>query len=238
MRKPLRILLAVVSAVAVVAVTGTAIAAGTGATGSPSGFLDSVAKHLGISREKLDEATKAAALEQVDAALEAGRITEEQADAMKERIESGEGGFMFGLGFGHHGGHGFGGHGFVDTLGVAAEYLGLEEDELRERLREGASLAEVAKDEGKSVDGLKQALLADAKERVAAAVKDGKLTEEQAEEALTRLEERIDDIVAGTGRLHRGFRGGGPGLRWGPPAGMRGDPAAGAPVAPAWGAPA
>jgi hypothetical protein len=223
-------------------VSGTAIAASTGAAGSPSSFLDSLAQHLGISREKLDDAAKAAALDQVDAALKAGTITQAQADAMKERIESGKGLFFgMGPGFGRHGhgGHGFGDR-FGDPLAAAATFLGLEEDALRDQLRDGKSLADVAKAKGKSVDGLKQAILADAKERVAAAVKDGKLTEAQATEILERLEEHLDDLVAGT--AHRGFGrrgfGGGPGL-WGQRSGMRDAPDFGsAGLAPAWGAPA
>jgi hypothetical protein len=235
----IRTFLIAVVAVAVVAVSGTAIAASTGAAGSPSSFLDSLAQHLGISRERLDTAAKAAALDQVDAALKAGTITQAQADAMKQRIESGEGLFFgMGPGFGRHGHDGP--HGFGDPLAAAAAFLGLEEDELRDQLRDGKSLADVAKAKGKSVDGLKQAILADAKERVAAAVKDGKLTEAQASEILERLEEHLDDLVAGT--AHRGFGrrgfGGGPGLR-GPPSGMRDAPDFGsAGLAPAWGAPA
>jgi hypothetical protein len=46
----------------------------------------------------------------------------------------------------------------VGILGEAAEYLGLERTELRERLRNGSSLADVARAEGKSVDGLKATL--------------------------------------------------------------------------------
>ena len=51
---------------------------------------DSVAEHLDISPEELDDATRAAAIDQVDAAPEAGRVTEEEAERLKERNESGE----------------------------------------------------------------------------------------------------------------------------------------------------
>ena len=52
------------------------------------------------------------------------------------------------------------------------------------------------------MDGLKQALVADVKERLAAAVKDGKLTEAQAASMLERYTERVEELVTGT-------------LRWG-----------------------
>lgn len=77
-----------------------------------------VAKKLGVTEAKLDEAyaavRKAAALERVDEAEKAGRITAEVADQMRERIEAADlAGFgAEGLGHGRHGGPGeLGGYG-------------------------------------------------------------------------------------------------------------------------------
>ena len=70
-------LVAAAAAVGVVVVAGNAIAAGNAS--SPSSFMQSLAKHLGISTEKLQDAAKAAAIDQIDAALADGRITKEQA---------------------------------------------------------------------------------------------------------------------------------------------------------------
>ena len=236
-----RVAVAAVCTVAVVAVAGTAIAATGGSTASPSGFLDSLAQHLGISRAKLDDAVEAARIDQVDALLAEGKITKEQADQLKERITSGElPGFGFGIGM-----HGFGGHGdghlFGGGLDAAADYLGLTEAELRTKLADGKSLAEIAKAEGKSVDGLKQALVAAAKKRLDAAVADGKLTEAQAKELLARYTERVDDLVQGTfdGPGGHGF-GGPPGMSgFGHPGRrMWQSPGASGALAPALGAPA
>ena len=64
--------------VAGLAVAGGGAAIAASQTDSPaSSFFDSVAKHLGISSEELEDATKAAAVDQVNQALEDGRITEE-----------------------------------------------------------------------------------------------------------------------------------------------------------------
>ena len=214
-------------------VAGLAVAGGGAAIAASqtdsqgSSFLDSVAKHLGISSEELEDATKAAAVDQVDQALADGKITQEQADALKERIESGEAPFFLGPGmFGFR--HGFGGPGdnggrfggpghhffFGDKLGSAAEYLGLTEDELHEQLRAGKSLADVAEAEGKSVDGLKQAILDGARSGLDEAVANERLTQEQADAIYERLQSAIDNIVNGTfpGPGGRGFgpRFGGP----------------------------
>ncbi len=200
---------AIVLAVAVGA--GAALAETTGVfdpKAEADAFDAAVADKLGVSTEKLEQAYKAAALERLDAAVKAGRITEEQAKALKARIESGD--FRGGPGFGVFGGpgmhHGFGGH-LHAGISAAADYLGLEVTALAERLQNGESLADVAKAEGKSVDGLKNALIADAKATLDQAVKDGRLTDAQRDEALSRLEEKIDDVVNGTGRPlhHPGF---------------------------------
>ncbi len=91
--------LAVTAAVLAAAVGGgAAVAAAQDEEGRAPGFFEAVARHLGISSEKLEDAVKAASLEQVDAALEEGKITEEQAEELRERIESGEAGPLFGGG--------------------------------------------------------------------------------------------------------------------------------------------
>ena len=207
--------LAATAAVLAVGGGGAAIAASQGSSSSPSAFLDAVAKHLGISSDELREATKAAAVDQVDAALEEGRITKEQAEELKSRIEAGEVPPFFGPGlFGHFRGP-F--HGPGDHLSAAASYLDLTVDQLIDRLNDGRSLADVAKAEGKSVDGLKQAIVAEAEKDLDEAVADGDLQRQEADAILARLRARVDDFVKGNLRFrehHRVFPGGDEKLRW------------------------
>jgi hypothetical protein len=193
---------------------GAAIAASQ-ADAPASSFFDAVARHLGISTEELEDATKAAAIDQVNQALEDGRITEEQAEELRSRIESGEGPAFFGpglFGFRGHGdlgdGPGAGHHFFLfhpDKLSAAADYLGLSEAELREQLADAKSLAEIAEAEGKAVDGLKQAILAGARSALGEAVANERLTQEQADAIHERLQSSIDDLVNGTFAGPRGF---------------------------------
>lgn len=193
------------------AVVAVAVGAGT-AVAKTSGVFDpkaeheafdaTVAKKLGVTQQKLEDAYKGAALERLDAAVAAGRLTKEQADALRQRIESGDllgPGLSLGpRGFGaidHHGPFGPPG----DKLNAAADYLGLSVAALTTKLQSGQSLADVAKAQGKSVDGLKQALIADAKAKLDQAVKDGKLTNAQRDEILAGLESHIDDLINRTG---------------------------------------
>src|SRR5213596_1158233 len=77
------------SALSLVGGAGGAVAASKGSPARGDGFLARVAGHLGISTQKLEDATKAAAIDQVNADLNAGRITKAQAEAMKAQIEKG-----------------------------------------------------------------------------------------------------------------------------------------------------
>ena len=204
--KSRKILAATVAGLAVTGGVGAGIAASQGDS-SGSSFFDAVAKHLGISSDELEEATRAAAIDQVDAALEEGRITEERAEELKSRIESGEVPPFFGPWFGglRDGGHHFG-FDLGGKLTAAAEYLRVTEAELRTALQDGRSLADVAETEGKSVDGLKEALVAEARTRLDQAVSDEKLTREQADAILEQMQERIDAVVETAGKERWGFR--------------------------------
>jgi hypothetical protein len=201
------------SALSIAVGAGGAIAAEKGSSSNSQSFLSRVADHLGISTEKLEDATKAAAIDQVEADLKAGKITEAQADELKARIRQGNAPFLFG------GPHRFGGpgrlhHAPFGHLSAAADYLGLTVPALLEKLSSGQSLADVARAQDKSVDGLKEAMVADAKERLDQAVENGMLTEAQAKEALSAIEDKIDDLVNGNlrfrGRHDFRWRGGPP----------------------------
>jgi hypothetical protein len=200
-----------------VAIAGIAVLAVAGAGGAiaatklltpgerSQAIVDDAAQQLGVDPTKLGDALKKALENQVDADVAAGRITKEEGEAIKARIESGDYPiFGFG-GFGKHGG--FGHHGpFGAKLDAAASYLGLTEAELRTQLEAGKSLADVAKAQGKSVSGLVDALLAAAEAKVADAVKNGHLTQAEADDLITGLKDRITDLVNGVHPQRDGFR--------------------------------
>jgi hypothetical protein len=204
---------------------GAAAVAASGSGSHGSDFLDSVAKHLGVTPQKLEDATKAAAIDQVNADLAAGRITQAQADELKKRIEAGDGvlggprGPGFGRGPGGPGfaapaGPGFGRPAIANEISAAAKYLGLSGADLSAKLRDGQSLADVAKAQSKDVAGLKTAILDAAKADLDKAVADKKLTQSQADDIANGLKSHIDDIVNGSVKL-RSRGPGGPGMRFG-----------------------
>ena len=221
---------AIAGTVAALAVggTGAGIAAtklGSNPSAESKAIVDDAAKQLGVQPSALSSALKKALTARVDAAVADGRLTKEQGTELKARIASddfplfGPPG-MGGGHFGHHGGPG---------LDAAAKYLGLTEAKLRTELESGKTLAQVAKAQDKSVEGLIAALKADAKQKLDAAVKAGRLTQAQETRMLADLDQRLGDFVNGKlmGRHQRGFDGPGrPDHDGGPPTGALLGPAA------------
>ena len=173
------------------ALANTLTASSTIAPGKGA-LLDDVAKRLGIERSKLDSALQQIALDEIDWAVDAGFLSKDQGDLLKQRIKAGDG--RFGHGFGHFlpGGHLFGANSFL----AAAQYLGLSAVELENAL-DTKTLAQVANDKDKSVDGLKKALTAATKEALDDARGGGRITQKQENALLDRYEANLDDVVNG-----------------------------------------
>jgi hypothetical protein len=80
-------------------------------------------------------------------------------------------------------------------IAAAAAYLQLDEQELRARLSGGRTLGQVAADEGVSVRGLEDALLADLKWHLDADVAAGRVASERESQILNAVKSRIDRMV-------------------------------------------
>ena len=204
-------------------------------------FAAALASELGLQTAEVESALKAVAIDHVNADVAAGRLTEAQAADIRSRIESGDVGPGPGPGFGAGPGGPRGGPG-VDA---AASFLGMSDSELRSALMSGKSLAQIAKSQGKSVDALVNALVADASEHIKAAVADGQIPQADADKILSDLKQRISDMVnqagppdgpqGGMGGPPDGFDGPPPGID-GPPPGIDGPPdgSTGPPADNAW----
>ena len=181
-----------------------AIAVGAGTSGAlaaerPS-LADQLAARLGVSRDELRAAFRATLAARVDAAVAAGRLTPAQGARLKRRIANAKGlGLVVGRGLVERR------RAFVDRIekrargrGAAATYLGLTRETLVAELRKGTSLAQVARERGRSVDGLVAAMVAPAKERLAKAIENERLTRQRADAILRRLTDRVERLVQRT----------------------------------------
>lgn len=153
-------------------------------------FVKDAAHRLGVTPTALESALKKASEDRVDAAVAAGRLTKEEGDAIKQKIKSGGFPVLAGPMMSVHRAFGPG-----PGLDAASSYLGLSQSQLRSQLESGKSLAQVAAAQGKSVDGLVAALVAEARQHLDGAVSAGRLTKTQETEMLAKLRAGISDFV-------------------------------------------
>ena len=217
--------------IAALALTGALLAGGTGAAiaavtkddgkQAEQAVLNDAAKRLNVTPEQLRDALSQAQDAQLDQAVKDGKLTQKQADAIKaKRKQTGRvlGGGPLRPGLGHRGfgpgfGPGFGHHGPAGAIFPdIAKALGITREELRTQLRDGKSIADIAKAQGKSLDDVRAALKADAKTAADKAVKDGDLTQKQADELLSHLDEALSHLGDARPKFprFRAHRGDGP----------------------------
>ena len=141
-----------------------------------------------------------------------GTLTQAQADKVAGTLDSqppmGGGG-----GRGGRGGMGRGGMGMTQSHDAAAKALGMTSDELYTAVQGGKSLADVAKDQKVSVDSLVKAMVAAAESELATDVKEGTITQAQADTMKSSLTAHITDQVNGV-RPGRGQGRGMGGAGW------------------------
>lgn len=209
--------------IAAIALSGALAAGGTGAAIAGAGknddakqaeqaLLDDAAKRLDVTPEKLRDALGAAQDAQVDKAVQDGKLTRKQADAIKAArkdsghvlgpIPPGAHGKRFGPGPGAK--HPLGMR--DDLIGDIARALGTTPARLFDALRSGKSIADVAKANGKSLAEVRSAVKTALKARLDKAVDSGDLTRKQADAMLERVDEKLAAIASGK-RLRFGRRG-------------------------------
>ncbi|MDD4794932.1 MAG: hypothetical protein WCS74_04730 [Dehalococcoidales bacterium] len=124
------------------------------------------------------------------------------------------------------GGAGLHGVGITSSESVA-DLLGITTDELCGLRADGISLADIAVENGISLEALVEAVIADRAEAVQAMVDDGLITQQQADLMLERMTERVEVALTrtttgpaewGMGNKYNGTNAGdgtGTGYRWG-----------------------
>ena len=133
--------------------------------------------------------------------IDDGTLTDSQVDAVVGALEEARP---------EHGGPGQHGPGQRGP-GVLADVLGLDGSEIRDALKGGSTIADLAAEQGVSVDDVVDALVAQAEERVAAALESGRIDQEKADEILANAEQHAEDIVNGEAEPGKGHgRRGGP----------------------------
>lgn len=93
-----------------------------------------------------------------------------------------------------------------DDADAVASSLGLTADEVKDALKSGKTIADLAAQQGVDVQTVIDALTAKLKERLSEQLSAGKLTQEQYDNAVAKLAERAEAIVSGKGGVGRHSR--------------------------------
>lgn len=178
----------------------------TGTTNYCQAWQESLAKQLGVTVEKLQTSQKAAAKEMVDLAVKEGKMTAEQATAAKARIDAAD---ATNCKFGGHFGGPFGFPGLPGAKGraqagfailrsgvdSAAKALNMTVADLTAQLRQGKSIADVAKEKNIALETVKKAVVDAETALIDQAVKDNKITAEQAAKLKEALAAKVDNFL-------------------------------------------
>lgn len=128
--------------------------------------------------------------------VEDGTLTQEQADkvidALKAERESRSGGIRDRIGGGIR--DRIGGH-LREGSEILSQVLGLDQAGLVSALMSGQSVAQIAEAQGVDLQVVIDALVAEARTHTAEAVESGRITQEQADEKLADVEQRITEMV-------------------------------------------
>jgi hypothetical protein len=157
--------------------------------------LAQVAEARGKSVQGLVDAIVAAAKTRLDAAVSAGKISSAKAAQMLASLKARVTAMVTRTAPTRPAGPAKGAPAGPGVFEAAAGYLDLAPRALFAQLRTGKSLAQVAQAQGKSVDGLKQAILAAVKARLDKAVAAGKIGAAQEQAFLAKFAARLDELV-------------------------------------------
>lgn len=162
-------------------------------------FIKEFAKQLGVDESKLNPAYTTAVNNTVDQAVKDGKITQAQADKIKNAAKNG-------LNFKLGANKGQGKKGkkadkakdiLKPALEAAATTLGYSDvKQMNADLKTGKSIADLAASKNVAVSKVKDAMLAAVKTQLDTAVKNGKLTQAQADKIYQAAPARLDKLIA------------------------------------------
>jgi hypothetical protein len=143
-------------------------------------FTRALAGVLGITPSQLQDDRKAALNQVLDTAVANGRITQEQADQIRQHPKR-SAALLRGA--------------VLSVFEAAADTLHMTKEELRTEVSSGKSLADITAAENVSVDQLKAGMTAEIKEHLDQAVVQGRIDQDKEDKVLDGLSQRLDTII-------------------------------------------
>jgi predicted RNA-binding protein associated with RNAse of E/G family len=164
--------------------------------------LAQIAEAQGVAEDDVISLLTKQHEEQLAKAVEEGKLTQEQADKVKEKTAE----MVKNMVENTHQRMG-GGLGIKFDIRDNQELLSLlklDAEELQAQLKDGKTLAQIAEAQGVAEDDVISLLTKQHEEQLAKAVEDGKLTQEQADKVKEKTAEMVKNMVENT---HRGMGG-------------------------------
>ncbi|MFZ5597790.1 MAG: DUF2680 domain-containing protein [Bacillota bacterium] len=149
-------------------------------------FLGKFAANLGVDQDKVLEALNTTKQQMLDEAVQQGKLTREQADKIAAHEDGGIG--WFGRFHDMNGKHDFIGIGRGNDN--IANALGMTREELKSELQAGKTMNDILAEHGMTTEQLHQKMVELKKELLSKAVADGKLTQEQADKLIQKMEQQ------------------------------------------------
>ncbi|HJN93018.1 MAG TPA: hypothetical protein QGF05_09890 [Dehalococcoidia bacterium] len=164
------------------------------------GTLADAATAAGVDPDVIVDAIVAASTDRVEQGVENGILTDEQAAEILSQSADRATTFVYEAhpGVGEHEGqrqHREGRRGPGKLIGAAAQVIGVEPQDVSDALRNGTSVADYAASQGVSEEALIAGITAESESKLAEAVANGRLTQEEADAKLAEMAERLAEAI-------------------------------------------
>ncbi len=160
-------------------------------------FRNDLAQRLNVSPDKLQQAFKDTAKDMVDQAVTNGKLTQQQAATLKQKIDNAQGKcFPFGAAIlGARARQLAQGAMLKVGFSAAAKALNMTDAQLKSALQSGQSIADVAKAQNVDLQAVKTAVINAEKSAIDQALQNGRLTQTQADNLKSMLDKNGDNIL-------------------------------------------
>jgi ribosomal protein S20 len=148
-----------------------------------------VATQHGVDPTTVVNAIVTAGTQEIDQAVAQGKIDQTKGDQAKQKLPDFANRFV-------NQPHQQNGYGFrKDAVQAAAKSIGISTDDLKQAVKGGKSIAQVAKDHDKAPDDVVNAIVNAVKSDIDQAVKDGTLDAQRADQIKSKLPDRVTKLV-------------------------------------------
>jgi len=189
----------VAAALTVTAVTGAAFAqtASAANTAKPKfnlyqTFISTLATNLGVDQSTLTSALTKTEQQMIDNAVQQGVITQAQASKMEANLQK-HPDFFF-----HFGHRGPGKAAGKADLNLVAQALGMNLSDLQAQLQSGKKIPDIVKEQGLTMQQFQEKMIPLREQAIQQAVSSGKMTRQQADKILQRLQNLQKKLAGGS----------------------------------------